>query len=66
MINKFKTFLFTPQGGMIVIAVIGITYYLLTNHNQHFFEYLPFAILLLCPLIHFFMHGNHHNDKDHK
>ncbi|MEJ6080630.1 DUF2933 domain-containing protein [Vibrio sp. 1-Bac 57] len=51
---------------MIVIAVIGITYYLLTNHNQHFFEYLPFAILLLCPLIHFFMHGNHHNDKDHK
>ncbi|WP_245600425.1 DUF2933 domain-containing protein [Psychromonas arctica] len=49
------------------MAIAGVTYYLLTKHNQYFFEYLPFSILLLCPLMHFFMHGkHHHNDKDPK
>jgi len=60
MINKFKMFLSTPKGWVILTAVISLLYYLLTEHNQHFFEYLPFAILLLC----LFMHkGHHHNDN---
>ncbi|PKH02104.1 hypothetical protein CXF72_13385 [Psychromonas sp. MB-3u-54] len=45
MINKFKIFLSTPKGWLILTAVISLVYYLLTKHNQHFFEYLPFAIL---------------------
>ena len=67
MIYKFKIFLLTPKGWFIITAVISIVYYLLTKHNQHFFEYLPFSILLLCPLMHLFIHGSHHhNDKDHR
>ena len=67
MINKFQMFLSTPKGWVILTAVISLFYYLLTEHNQHFFEYLPVTILLLCPLMHVFMHGGHHhndNDKD--
>jgi hypothetical protein len=67
MINKFKMFLSTPKGWLILTAVISLVYYLLTKHNQHFFEYLPFAILLLCPVMHLFMHGGHqHHNKDKK
>lgn len=69
MMNKFKMFLATPKGWVILTAGISLVYYLLTKHNQHFFEYLPFAILLLCPLMHLFMHGGHHHKdkgKDNK
>ncbi|MBW6402095.1 DUF2933 domain-containing protein [Roseomonas sp. HJA6] len=33
--------------------------YLLFEHTAHVFQWLPFGILLLCPLMHFFMHGSH-------
>lgn len=67
MNNKIKAPLLTLKFWVVIMAITGFTYYLLTKHGQHFFEYLPFLILLLCPLMHFFMHGkHHHNDKDPK
>jgi hypothetical protein len=34
-------------------------FYLLTEHQAHFFGALPFLLLLACPLMHLFMHGGH-------
>lgn len=37
-------------------------YYLLTEHRAHLaglLSWLPFGLLLLCPLMHVFMHGGH-------
>lgn len=34
-------------------------YLLWTEHRAHVIAYLPWAILALCPLMHFFMHGGH-------
>ena len=46
--------------GLAAISLIGFTsYFLLMEHRQHLFEYLPYLILLLCPLMHVFMHGGH-------
>lgn len=42
-----------------LIALAIILYFLLTEHRQHVFSYLPFLLLLACPLMHFFMHGRH-------
>lgn len=40
-----------------------IAFFLITEHTAHFFGLLPFALLLLCPLMMFFMmrggHGGH-------
>ena len=33
--------------------------YVLVAHKAHVIEYLPFALLLACPLMHIFMHGRH-------
>lgn len=41
----------------LLIAVAG--YLLLRDHTDHIVQFLPFAILLLCPLMHVFMHGGH-------
>jgi len=48
------------SNGLAAIVLIGIAiYYLLAEHQAHFFSALPFLILLLCPLMHVFMHGGH-------
>ena len=54
-----RSFWVTPKG-MAALALIGaVTYFLLMEHRTHFFTYLPFLILLLCPVMHLFLHGNH-------
>ena len=42
------------------VALIIIAYYLLSEHRQHAFAYLPFLFLAACPLMHVLMHGGHH------
>ena len=39
------------------IAVGG--FFLVTEHTAHVLGALPFALLLLCPLMMLFMHGGH-------
>lgn len=50
-------------------ALIGFLlvagYFLLTEHQAHVVKYLPFALLLLCPLMHLFHgHGAHHGKSE--
>ena len=42
------------------LAVAG--FYLVTEHWAHTLGVLPFLILLLCPLLHWFHHGRHRGD----
>lgn len=49
-------------------AVLGFLlvagYFLLAEHRAHIVSYLPFLLLLLCPLLHLFHgHGQHHGDS---
>ena len=63
-----------PGGGAgrwIFIAFILIAaYFLITEHRAHVIQYLPFALLLACPLLHMFHghggHGRHDRDKEDK
>ncbi len=52
---------------LLFIIVVG--FFLWTEHRAHIMGALPYLILLLCPLMHIFMHkghGEHHNkDDDH-
>ena len=55
--------------GLTLIAFLAIAaFFLITEHTAHFFGFLPYALLLLCPLLHLFMHsghGDHVNHADH-
>ncbi len=44
-------------GLLVFLAIAG--FYLITEHRAHLFGVLPFLLILLCPLMHFFMHGGH-------
>ena len=57
---------FKSRTGLVLLAFLAIAaFYLITEHTAHFFGVLPFALLLLCPLLHLFMHGGHgdHNGQ---
>ncbi len=52
---------------MLILALAGVSYYLLTQHLEHLAVALPYLILLACPLMHIFGHGgngHHHADDD--
>lgn len=37
--------------------------YLIAEHRPHLFGWLPYLIILACPLMHFFMHRKHHHRR---
>ena len=47
----------------IAFALVG-GYYLFTEHRAHLLDYLPYVLLLACPLLHFF-HGHGHGHGGH-
>lgn len=68
MSNQKESFWKTPQGLAAIGLIAAASYFLLMEHRQHVWQYLPFLILLACPFIHIFMHGGHghadHGSKD--
>lgn len=49
---------------LLVPATIGLALLLSSDHRQHALDFLPFLILLACPLMHLFMHHGP-NAKSH-
>jgi hypothetical protein len=57
----------------VSILVIGLTltggYFLWDTYQEQLLNYWPYLIILLCPVMHIFMHrghGGHGDHKDHK
>lgn len=52
--------------GLTMIAFLSIAaFFLITEHTAHLFGVLPYVLLLLCPLLHMFMHRGHGNHANH-
>lgn len=67
--SKPKFFWATWQGFCAMLILAGLLFFLMTEHTAHFFGALPFAIFLLCPLLHILMHrhgggGGSRGDSD--
>jgi hypothetical protein len=59
----------TSLHGLATLVLIGAAlYFLLVEHGAHTLPYLPFLIILMCPLMHLFMHKGHgsHGHGDQK
>jgi len=47
---------------MVAVAFVGLALAaLIFEHRMHVLGALPYLVILLCPLMHLFMHGGHHH-----
>jgi hypothetical protein len=51
----------TAIATVVALAVIGFLIY--TGHSAHLLGFLPYLLILSCPLMHIFMHGGHHGHR---
>lgn len=58
-------FLKSPAGITLCVFLAIAAFYLITEHTAHTLGALPYALLLLCPILHLFMHGSHGGHGDH-
>jgi hypothetical protein len=55
----------SPRINWVLIGFLAIAaFFLLTEHRAHLLGALPFVLLALCPLLHFFGHGGHGHEQD--
>ncbi len=59
---------FSPLKGAAAMVGVIAAVFILREHWGHVLGFLPYALLLACPLMHIFMHGGHghhhgHDDK---
>lgn len=66
--NSFSVsnWLRSPGGIVLIVFLIIAGFYLLTEHTAHVFGVLPYALLLLCPLLHLLMHRGHGGEGGHE
>ena len=51
--------------GLVLLAFFAIAaFFLVTEHTAHVFGALPYLLVLLCPLLHLFLHGGHGSGHD--
>lgn len=59
----------TPQGAALAAVLTAAIIYLLVDHTAHVLALLPYAFVLLCPLMHLLMmrgmHGRHGDHGKH-
>lgn len=68
MTNNKKGFLNRYPVAFLLLIIIG-GFFLWSEHKAHILGILPFLVLLLCPIMHIFMHkghgGHNGNNDDH-
>jgi len=59
----------SSRTGLVTIAFLAIgAFFLVSEHRAHlipWLSWLPFLLLLACPLLHVFMHGGHGQHGGH-
>jgi DUF2933 family protein len=50
---------FRSRSGLVLLAFLVIAgFFVVTEHTAHVLGYLPYLLLLACPLLHFFHRGH--------
>ena len=57
----------TSRAFLVCAALLLIAGFLLwTEHLAHTLGFLPYLLILACPLMHIFMHGHHGGHQHHE
>lgn len=65
MSDSKRSFWRTSNGLAAIALIAAVLYFLLAEHRAHFIYALPYLIILLCPVMHIFMHHGHGGHGGH-
>ena len=57
--NNGQSWLLSRTGIATLVAVSILGFLIYEGHGAHLLGYLPYLLILACPLMHIFMHGGH-------
>jgi len=58
--SRGETGFWTSKTGIALCVLVALgALFLIIDHRAHALQWLPYALLLACPLLHLFMHGGH-------
>ena len=64
-LTGLRRWFLTGPGQLVLVALVLVSVYLIAEHTAHVVGLLPFALILLCPLLHLFMHTGHDDHGGH-
>jgi hypothetical protein len=53
------------SGVALCLVTVAAALVLIIDHREHALQWLPYALLLACPLLHVFTHGVHRGHSGH-
>jgi Protein of unknown function (DUF2933) len=60
MSHDHSSGIWRSRSGLVLVAFLAVAaFYLYAEHRAHLYGALPYLLLLLCPLLHLFMHRGH-------
>jgi hypothetical protein len=63
--SGMASFFRSPVGMALLVFLSIAALYLITEHTAHVLGVLPYALVLLCPILHLLMHGSHGGHNSH-
>ncbi len=64
--TEHKEIWWRSRSGIVLLGFAAIAgFFLFSEHRVHALGWLPWLILLACPLMHVFMHGEHGGGHKH-
>lgn len=61
--QEHRSFWSTKVGIVTIGFLIIMGFFLITEHWAHLYGFWPFLFLLVCPLMHVFMHHGHNGHR---
>jgi hypothetical protein len=54
----------STSGRVVLVGIVVAVAFLVVTHTEHVLAAIPYVLVVLCPLLHVFMHGGHDNHTE--
>jgi hypothetical protein len=61
---RLLDFLKSPSGLLVLVLIMVAGWFVVTAYGEYLMRWLPYGLVLVCPLIHLLLHSRHGSDSN--